>query len=219
MQPWHGGRAQGYISEEHQDDLIMNLFEHQEHIKAVLELVPPDVKAWHVRFEKTIGWNRAEKGHPYYAMTQDGAGAHSWTWWPHYRNDKQRISRLDIPEGEPGWVPLAAAQLLPSTPRVQDCVGCAVEMVIKACKSLSHQKLVALEGTAPVTMQQLWECVRDGVEEGATQELCSRCFGHGAKACHVFSARTSEIVEIQVRGKNLRVHGTNGGWVPRPVNG
>lgn len=219
VQNWKGNAPGGYVSDEHQDMLVIAIWHFRRKIREVVERVPQDIRDWHVRFEKSIGWRRDVMGHPYFAVAEDGAQAHSMTYWPDALAGNKRVDRLELPKGHPGYFPLETCQFMPTSKRVQDSVQCGIEMVIKPAKGAGRKLLHERHQFEPMTSQLIWECLKKGVEEKVTPELCHACLRHATEACRVFSAKHSETVCVQVHGKELKVKGTDGDWVPSPVNG
>lgn len=206
------------MSDEHQDMLIVAIYHMQQKISEVLELVDDAVRMWLIRFEKQIGWRRDKMGHPYFSIAEDGAQAHTMTYWPE-SHGRKRVDRLSLEKGHPGYFPLEPCQLMPTSKRVQDCVQSGIEMVIHPAKAAGRKELQRRGVDEEVTSQLLWECLKKGVEEKVTPDLCRACIGHAISACRVFSAKEDETVLVEMHGMKLKVKGTNGNWVPYPVNG
>lgn len=214
-----------YVSEEHQEWLIFRALPRcDEAIRQILAQGGARVRHLHDKVQEEIGWDEGKMKRKYYGIANDRAGVHTYTDWPRMRMIKSRkkrkeLDRRDYKRGEEGWMPLARCQSIPQAPRMQDSTESAVEMVIRKIKHHAHEYLDSLPGTEPLTWQDLIEALRRGVEQGATLEHVQKCWDHMTKACRVMCATKDTTLKVEIRGRTRTVQGTDGGWIPRPING
>jgi hypothetical protein len=165
-----------------------------------------------------LHWDEAANG-PLYWCARDHDSRHSMKDVQHFLAKKKEdkvMWRLKHKRGEDNWMQFEALQFVPSAQRVPDSIQCAIEMVVKVAKTAVISSLPDHIAWTWVDMQ---DAVLTAVPDKVTPDLVSRCWEHGTWAIRVFSALTNQTVRCEVHNTVLEVRGTDGGWVPKPVNG
>jgi hypothetical protein len=222
LQNWRGLGPGGYVSEEHQRWLIFRATMAMERKMATMLAGSATLRSMHRDVQRALGWDEDERGYKWYGILYDRAPAHVWTYWPTRRETGKIVSRLDIPRGQDGWMPLERCQLIPSTRRVQDCIQSAIEMVLSKVKLVAYKWLDDPKNVpvgARISWVQLQTAAEKGVKEGATRAEVQSCWERMQKSCQIFCGEAGKKLLLEARHKLRVVYCVNGKWVPWPFNG
>lgn len=176
----------------------------------------PEVHALHQQLMLETGWDQDKYG-PLFFVARDRDRRHTTSDFDAYRDGDPGVDRCMIPEGEHNWIQFdAVRQMLPSARRVPDCIQSPIEMIVGLVKRDAQDMFGPHD---PKEIEDMHRAVWEASQERVQPELCLKCFEKGLRAIRVFKGRIGETVTIEHNKRMVKVHCTQGGWVPRIASG
>lgn len=117
--------------------------------------------------------------------------------------------RRDIPEGQPGHIPLDKHKnYVPTAPRVPDAMQFAIESIFSQVKT-AYDAIIG--DRTDETAEEMQRAMEEAFRKAVTPEYVLKCFKHGDGNMRIFAATEDTVVTL----KGIDYHGTNGGWLTK----